>query len=406
MFPFAHLMEQDKVALVAYVRQLEKDLLIERFRASAGADADLAELAGDADHLMQPGSEISVPLEVLSPSADSIERGKQLFQVGCVSCHGQTGKGDGVQEQRDNAGMPIRPRDFTRGIFKGGHEPQQLYIRTVLGMPGSPMPASSQAKPSEIGDLVNFILSLSDPASRAKAEHTRIRLTARKSAMPLPDVISPAEWDAVGTASIVVSPLWWRNYPEPDLQVRALHDGKSIAIRLTWRDATQNVSAARPQDFVDMAALQLFKGSGEPFLGMGLADKGVDVWHWRAGWQQLVAQAAGMLDSYPVDFYTARAAGNLITNPERQLTAGSLAAIGFGSTTFRPKTSQLVTASSTWKEGQWTVVFRRPLQAGPDDGVSLAPGGRCSIAFAIWDGEERDRNGQKLVSIWHDLILE
>jgi hypothetical protein len=29
-----------------------------------------------------------------------------------------------------------------------------------------------------------------------------------------------------------------------------------------------------------------------------------------------------------------------------------------------------------------------------------------SVAFALWDGAARDRNGQKLVSIWHDLTLE
>jgi DMSO reductase family type II enzyme heme b subunit len=51
-------------------------------------------------------------------------------------------------------------------------------------------------------------------------------------------------------------------------------------------------------------------------------------------------------------------------------------------------------------------VLRRPLAVKPDDGVSLKPGETCSIAFALWDGAARDRNGQKLISIWHDLKLE
>src|SRR5262249_50190215 len=157
------------------------------------------------------------------------------------------------------------------------------------------------------------------------------------------------------------------------------------------------------------------KGTPEPFLGMGLAEKGVDVWLWRAGWQQPVAEAKSILDSYPFDsppyrdltkgkenqnpdLYPARAAGNLIANVEGQSSASSLAAKGFGTTTFRPKISQLVTASSSWKDGRWTIVLRRPLSVSPDDGVALAAGDRCSIAFAIWDGEESDRNGQKLVS--------
>ena len=95
-----------------------------------------------------------------------------------LTCHGETGKGDGVQEQQDECGMPIRPRDFTRGIFKGGREREQLYARIMLGVPGTPMPSSSGTlKPAEAGDLVNFILSLSDTTdTRTKVEHHRKRL--------------------------------------------------------------------------------------------------------------------------------------------------------------------------------------------------------------------------------------
>jgi complex iron-sulfur molybdoenzyme family reductase subunit gamma len=72
----------------------------------------------------------------------------------------------------------------------------------------------------------------------------------------------------------------------------------------------------------------------------------------------------------------------------------------------RPRASQAVTSRASWQDGRWTVVLRRPLDPGTDNGVSLAPGDRVSVAFALWDGAARDRNGQKLVSIWHDLVLE
>jgi DMSO reductase family type II enzyme heme b subunit len=49
---------------------------------------------------------------------------------------------------------------------------------------------------------------------------------------------------------------------------------------------------------------------------------------------------------------------------------------------------------------------RRPLEVSADSGIQLAAGDKLSIAFAIWDGAARDRNGQKLVSIWHDFELE
>ena len=428
MFPFAHLSQDEKGLLLTYVRQLEKDLLIEHARADSGENVDIAELGRDVDQLIQPAADIPAPAEVLSPHQDSIVRGKQLYQAaGCVSCHGKTGKGDGVQEQRDTMGMPIHPRDFTRGIFKGGREPQQLYARIALGMPGSPMPASPQLKPEEIGDLVNFVLSLSDPLTQAKVEHTRVQLAAQKTAA-LSDSISDAQWDSATPTSIVVSPLWWREYAEPNLQVRALHDGKTLAIRLQWADGTRDDSPVRPQDFMDMVAVQLFKGKPEPFLGMGMTNKSVDVWLWRADLSNVdhfadveTAYLHMYTDLYPFErtangpsrhaienqspeFITARAAGNLRSSPA--FSGNSLEAKGFGTLTMRPKISQLVSGSGKWADGKWTVVLRRPLEVPPDAGLTLGTDDRLSIAFALWDGAARDRNGQKLVSIWHDLRLE
>ena len=84
----------------------------------------------------------------------------------------------------------------------------------------------------------------------------------------------------------------------------------------------------------------------------------------------------------------------------------SLTAGGPGSATFRPPISQLVQAIGTWKVGQWCVVFRRPLAVPTGEGVSLAPGDKASVGFAVWDGARGDRNGQKMISIWQDLELE
>jgi hypothetical protein len=306
-----------------------------------------------------------------------------------------------------------------------------LYARIKLGMPGSPMPASQSSTAEEIGNLVNFILSLSEPSAQTLVDHKRNRIMARHLLRPLGDS-PPAElWREVAPVSIVVSPLWWRDYVPPQLQVQAVHDGQTLAVRLVWRDSTPNVAAVRPQDFEDMAALQLFKGSPEPFLGMGAPGQLVDVWLWNAGRKHSEAAFADVGSVYPnmaVDLYpfektpapgcphvlrdqpreylTAPAAGNLRTDASLGLTATSLQARGLGTLTMRPKVSQIVQSDGDWKEGVWTVVLSRPLQVAPDAGLSLAPGDNASIAFAIWDGGARDRNGQKMVSIWQDLKLE
>ena len=74
----------------------------------------------------------------------SIARGKELYRdLGCGDCHGEQGKGDGpsANDLKDQWGYNIKPTDFTRGIFKGGAEPRELYKRTATGMDGTPMPA-------------------------------------------------------------------------------------------------------------------------------------------------------------------------------------------------------------------------------------------------------------------------
>lgn len=294
------------------------------------------------------------------------------------------------------------------------------------------MPASPDLKPAETGDMINYILSLSSPESAKKVEHLRSRIVARKLSAPLGETIADSVWNGPSTP-IVISPLWWRDGTDPGLQVQAVHDGRTMAIRLTWKDGTRNEAAIRPQDFTDMAAVELYQGdrTREPFLGMGAADGAVDLWLWnaaaqadRAAYNDVDSTYPHMsIDMYPLEkgdpaaqghatarqskeFLTAWAAGNLRSDPTRVLPGTHLQARGFGSTTLRPGTSQLVAAEGGWRDNTWTVVLRRPLAVESDAGIPLEPGARRSIAFAVWDGAARDRNGQKLVSIWHDLELE
>jgi len=425
MFPFGHLSEMDRKNLVAYMRDLTRRsfiLSVQRSAAARGEKVDLPELERDAVDVLKPGDAVEYPANWANNDAESVARGKKLYMTSCASCHGDTGKGDGVQEQKNNDGTPNTPRDFTRGIFKGGRERESLFARIRLGMAGTPMPGLQDATPEQLSDLIHFIQSLSNADDQAKVEHKRSTVTASRRAT-LPEFDSDSAWASVPATRVVVSPLWWRNYAEPELTIRALHDGKTLAIRMTWRDDSRDDRIVKPEDFEDMAAVQLFAGKSEPFLGMGTAEAPIDLWLWRSSWQRPREYASSILDDYPFDvpfyveflkkrgqerpdFQTARAAGNPQARGDEKQTGSNLGARGFGSTTFYPKPSQLVTTKSGWKDGRWTVELRRPIAAGADGGLSLNPGGQCSVAFALWDGAVRDRNGQKLVSIWHDLVLE
>lgn len=432
MFPFAHLPETDRQTLVAYVRHLMRTGMEERVRREAaerGREVDEQEVTEGVATVLTPADPLEVPADLPPPSAGSVDHGRELYLRDCAGCHGKEGKGDGTQDQHNDDGTPTRPRDFTRGIFKGGRTQRDLYTRVMLGLPGSPMPASvSSYTPAQTADVVNFLLTLSDPAAQEKVEHRRAHVVARRSAVPL---AAEAAWASAPAVHVVVSPLWWRNYEDPDLHVQALHDGKEMALRLSWRDASRDDHPVRPQDFEDVAAVQLFKGSPEPFLGMGGGGKPVDVWVWRAGWKGSGGPSPDVDTTYPnmhVDLYpferpgagprphpterqpreflTAPAAGNLRSDPGQPFTGHSLQAKGPGTLTMRPVVSQLVSASGEWKDGRWTVVLRRPLEVGGEAGVPLAAGDKLAVGFAVWDGAAGDRNGQKLVSIWHDLELE
>lgn len=435
MFPFGHLPPEERRALIEVVKRFVHDGVVDRVKKEAAEfneEVKPEELASALKNRMDPGPRIVVPADLSKQDQGSEARGRELYVKSCATCHGDTGKGDGVQEQKDEFGVPIRPRDFTRGIFKGGRDRDQLYARITLGVPGTPMPASPLLKPSDVGDMINYILSLSNPATAEKVEHKRTRIVARKLSTQLAEIIADSAWTNP-SIPIVISPLWWRDGADPDLHVQAIHDGQALAIRLTWRDASRNETTVRPQDFADMAAAELFQGdrTQEPFLGMGAHDGTVDLWLWNAAAQADRAAYADVDSTYPhmsidvypfektgdttrphaterqpKEFLSAWAAGNQRSDPTHVLPGSNLQARGFGSTTLQPRTSQLVVSQGQWRDGTWSVVLRRPLLVASEAGIPLEPGQRRSIAFAVWDGAARDRNGQKLVSIWHDLELE
>lgn len=117
----------------------------------------------------------SVPKPPSSPA--SIARGRQLYLGKCAVCHGATAEGNGENTrgyQKDPEGkeypkpgffdiwgVPIKPRNLTLGVYRGGRRPLDIYRRISQGIPGTPMQAFNAAfKDEQIWDLVDYVMSI------------------------------------------------------------------------------------------------------------------------------------------------------------------------------------------------------------------------------------------------------
>jgi mono/diheme cytochrome c family protein len=417
---WGHLPEADRRALVSYVKSLaERPLEVPPAKAP-GPDGS-------------PGAGVVVVPPEPADAATNRARAAELFAGACASCHGATGKGDTPQALFDADGRPTRPRDLTSGVFKTEPTPENLYRRIIIGMPGTPMPNNDWAYGDDAWYLVRWILSLSSPVQRDRAEMRRYTIDApRVDRVPVdPD---DGEWRKAQPVHLHLMPLWWRYVRPEEVVVRALHDGRELGLLLVWADDTHDATAMRPQDFRDAAAVEFALEPDPPFFAMGEVGRPVNLWMWKAERQADLEPAFQDLekvypnlgiDSYPNPlrgpleqptrhaltlesaplFVTAWGAGNIVADPTRHSAAEDLRAEGFGSLRARPRLDQSVQADGVWGTDSYRVVIRRTLKASGPDAVRLRPGTTIPVAFAVWNGSAGDRDGKKSVTIWQELRL-
>jgi cytochrome c oxidase cbb3-type subunit I/II len=106
-------------------------------------------------------------------TSESVARGRELYEMlGCMTCHGDGGRGDGpsAKELRpDIWGNPQKPFDFTKGRLKSGPTAQDVYRTFMTGVGGTAMPSFADILSQPDGEniregdpwnLVSYILSL------------------------------------------------------------------------------------------------------------------------------------------------------------------------------------------------------------------------------------------------------
>jgi len=221
----------------------------------------------------------------------------------------------------------------------------------------------------------------------------------------LPLAPDDAVWGKVSPMTIPLSgqvitrPVW----PEPSakaLAVRSLHNGHDIAFLLEWRDETQN-DRLTPGTFRDGVAIGLPLGDAPAFFCMGQLDHYINIWHWKADWQSDIDRRAARASE--------KKKGGVRTFeviPRRASSVEDLIGGGFSTLTTKERQGR-VQGTALWKEGAWHVVMHRPLVGEEQENeAKLIPGRVQTISFAVWNGENKERNGQKAVAPWFQLDID
>ena len=218
---------------------------------------------------------------------------------------------------------------------------------------------------------------------------------------PAWETISPLPLPLSG--QIITRPVW----PEPSvraLSIRSIHNGKEVAFLMEWQDATVNESLT-PGVFRDGAAVALPIGDAPAFFCMGQLDHYVNIWHWKADWQSDVDRRAARAKESKRKRKGPR---RFEVIPRRPSSVEDLIGGGFSTLTSKERQGR-IKGQAEWKRGLWRVVMKRPLTEEGDDlenEAKLIPGRFQAVAFAVWNGENKERNGQKAVASWMQLQID
>lgn len=87
--------------------------------------------------------------------AADTSKGRKVYELKCLTCHGKAGKGDGPTSQ----GLDKKPRNFTEPDFLKTHTDADIKKTILEGKP--PMPAFKGAlKDKDIDNVIPYVKSL------------------------------------------------------------------------------------------------------------------------------------------------------------------------------------------------------------------------------------------------------
>ena len=264
---------------------------------------------------------------------------------------------------------------------------------------------------------------------------------------------------------MITNPMW-PNPSTKYVFVKAATNGKEIAVHLEYNDPTRNDIMVQSQQYRDQAAVMfpVKQGGEEPPFTMGGDGERVNIWQWKATWDRegagrndnaamgdmedqykymvmgsgsyymyepggklkgidtahssgtksasRASQGAGNIAKRPSNidfgmgknegtFNPGRATGNILSDNTMRVSAvEDLNAEGFS--TLTTQAHQDVAGAGNWRNNRWSVVYKRALKTGDANDTQFS-GSKTPMAIAIWNGQNKERNGQKAVTQWNTL---
>jgi mono/diheme cytochrome c family protein len=360
----------------------------------------------------------NAPKPIPLPSAprstkESVEQGKKLYEEnGCVRCHGTLGRGDGPSAPTlvDDWGNPIRPADLAQSwTFRGGSSREDIFRTMSTGLNGTPMPSFADAlKPEQRWAITDFIASLSGDSGPG---YTNV-VIAKHVEDPIDLARGTENFTSARAARVpiigqITEPVREFHPPATSVTVQAIYDADSIALLVRWHDmsaektgkngpalpvppeeeqeqpaaaapapadvfAEPSAPAAAQAEFSDAVAIQIPSqvptGARKPYFIFGDSQNSVDLWFF------------DLARPSPLQF------------------------TGKGSADIAPNDTGDVTGVASYDQGEWSVIFKRPLV--PGSGARFSPAEFMPIAFSVWDGFSRERGNRRGLSTWYSVYLE
>ncbi len=370
-----------------------------------------------------------------SSSSASIEAGKKLFvDTGCVRCHGALGRGDGPSAPTltDDWGHPIRAADLSQSwTFRGGPTREDIFRTMSTGLNGTPMPSFSDSlTPEQRWAITDFIVSLSGSngpgyANLVIARHVDDQIDLAKGAESFASA-PEARFPIIGQ---ITEPVREFHPPATNVVVQAIYDADSLALLVRWHDRTAEKTGTNgpslpvpPEEEEEPAAAAPGgdqTGGASPFGDQEVAPGG-DQKAAANPFEEAAAPTANASEfsdavSIQIPSQTPTGARKPYfifgdTQNSVDLWFFDLARpnpmqfTGKGSGDISPNDTGDITGVASFDQGEWSVIFKRPLRAG--SGAPFTPGEFLPIAFSVWDGFARERGNRRGLSVWYSVYVE